>query len=1416
MQLKKRLSLPRAEDKEITTPVKYILKHSLFVLISEMSGSSIKFDKLNRSNYDTWRLQMKAMLVKDGLWQYVSGDLPRPTAAAGVPEWDREDQKALADIVLSVSPSELRHIKNTNTSKAAWDKLESVYRTSGPARKVLLLKSIVTNKMKDGDDPKTHIENFSDNVDKLAEIGIEINKDLLCILLLCNLSPAFETFHRAITTRDDIPDFEALKIKIIEDHESRANLNNDQDKDQGALFAKNVKRGKDNRKFTSNPRFTKVDNNYRCYKCNKQGHYAKHCRSNLKMNQEARQVEVGDAKSSKAKSENIEIALFHSKEIKPKIPQQWCLDSGCTSHMVSNRAIFDQFTKVEKPLNLANRDSTKITGIGNVRITLNKGEGMQTFNLQNVYHVPDLRTNLLSVSKITNQGYKVMFDNQEAKVIDDRGKILMKAERRGDLYFVDEREEARLIEADSWNEPKNDIEVWHRRLGHLNEQTLLKMINEEKAHGFDIKRDGKLPQCDVCASEKATRLPFPKTSPNRTSDLLEIIHTDVCGPMRQKSIAGSKYFVTYIDDKSRWCEIDFLKEKSDVLDSFKNYKNRVERQTGRKIKFIQSDNGKEFCNKNFDDFLKKEGIQRRLTTPYTPEQNGIAERQNRTLVEMARCLLKQGNMPPRFWAEAINTAAYVRNRCSTKALNGETPHKIWTGKTPSIRYMRDFGSKVYVLKKKQQSGKFSSKADVGVMIGYSKESKAYRIWLLEEKKIISSRDVKFFNEPGFNDPYEMFQEHTDQPDSKNESNTEKGEDTTVEVDFDKSVKDVNIEKQSKTLHPRIPEEHKRGRGRPRIHKSGLRGRPRRIFSTGNITNNQNDEDDTYLDSRSDICPQVDDSDDEVFSNLIIGEAPETWEEACSRDDAQEWEKALEDEFISLIKNNTWEIREKPDDKRIVDHKLVLQVKFSDNDEIKRKVRLVAKGFNQRFGEDYMETYSPVVKITSIRVLCALAAAYDLEIHQMDVKTAYLNGELQESVYMKIPKNLKEILNKILQGKQIGTSQEMINDEKLLNIARKWASDLEHGDNKVCLLKKALYGLKQSGVEWHKRLVGELKNLGLTPLPQDQCFFFSNKGDKRLLLTIYVDDILIASNDIGWITKIKGALASKFEVKDLGRAKRCLGIEFNQDLKNHEVKLSQPSYINQLLKRFKMENCKMVSTPIETNSYFPPSSVTEESKTLPYQNLIGALLYLAVSTRPDISFAVSYLSQFNTCYNKTHWKAAKRVLRYLKATQNYGIKYRQNSENLYGMADADWGGDKTDRRSFTGIVYNLSGSPIYWECKKQRTVALSSTEAEYMALTEATKEAKYLQGLLQGLGLTYKNTEVLCDSQSAIKLTQSKIFHSRSKHIDVRHHFVREAVEKGIIKLVFTPSEEMPADVLTKGLSKYKHMNCLSNMGMMIA
>lgn len=456
--------------------------------------------------------------------------------------------------------------------------------------------------------------------------------------------------------------------------------------------------------------------------------------------------------------------------------------------------------------------------------------------------------------------------------------------------------------------------------------------------------------------------------------------------------------------------------------------------------------------------------------------------------------------------------------------------------------------------------------------------------------------------------------------------------------------------------------------------------------------------------------------------------------------------------------------------------------------VRHKVRLVAKGYSQVAGVDFDETFAPVARLTSIRTLLASAAAERYQVHQMDVKTAFLNGHLDETIYMEQPP---------------GTS----------------APGQEH---KVWLLKKSLYGLKQSPRMWNITLDNFFRARGFRRSEADHGVYISGAPNVNYVaVSVWVDDLTIVGHAPD-VARIKAQLSTEFEMTDLGDAHWLLGIEIGRT--DQGFTLSQRAYITAALEQLGLSDCHPVTTPFDLGCQLRkanPDDILLPSTT-PYRSAVGSLIYLVTCTRPDIAVAVSLVSQYLQAPTTAHWSAVKRIYRYLKGTIDYSLHITGASPTggvpcqLSGYSDADYGGDLDTRRSTTGYSFSLGSGAISWSSKRQPTVALSTTEAEYMALCEATREAIWLRLLLRDIGYTQQSATIIYgDNQGSLALARNPVHHSRVKHIDIRHHFVRECLEDHTVDVQYCDTQNMVADVLTKPLPRPKHDMCAFALGVFV-
>jgi hypothetical protein len=436
-----------------------------------------------------------------------------------------------------------------------------------------------------------------------------------------------------------------------------------------------------------------------------------------------------------------------------------------------------------------------------------------------------------------------------------------------------------------------------------------------------------------------------------------------------------------------------------------------------------------------------------------------------------------------------------------------------------------------------------------------------------------------------------------------------------------------------------------------------------------------------------------------------------------------------------------------------------------------------------YGVDFQDTFAPVARLSSIRMVFALAASENWELHQMDVKSAYLNSPIDANVYMRLPP---------------GYTQK----------------------GKVARVKRGLYGLRQSGNLWHKTLSSSFDDLGLTRSAVDHGVFYSHDDNGTTIVCTSTDDFAITGTPTTRILQFKADLGNHFEMSDLGELAWILGIKVERDRDKRTISLSQTAYIDSLVKRFNLVDAPPLSIPIDPNAYLSkdqcPSTPQQidDMKNVPYREAIGSLMYAAIGTRPDITFAVTALSQYLQNPGRPHWEQAKRAIRYLKGSRDWKLVYGSTG-GVEGFSDANWGNDVDDRHSICGYVYTLNGGAITWSSKKQSVVALSSTEAEYIGITHAAKEAVWVCHLLSELyspAILEHPIIVHCDNRSAIELVKNATFHSRTKHIAIRYHYIREAFNDGIITLTHRGTDEMPADMFTKALARVKLSKFTNSIG----
>lgn len=517
-------------------------------------------------------------------------------------------------------------------------------------------------------------------------------------------------------------------------------------------------------------------------------------------------------------------------------------------------------------------------------------------------------------------------------------------------------------------------------------------------------------------------------------------------------------------------------------------------------------------------------------------------------------------------------------------------------------------------------------------------------------------------------------------------------------------------------------------------------------------------------------------------NYVEIDVPETYQEALASENKNSWKKAIDEELEALEKNNTWEYAILPEGKKPITSKWVFKIKRdTDGNVVRYKARLCAKGCQQKAGLDYSDIFSPTTRYDTIRILLAVVAQNDFEFMQFDIKTAFLYGDIDNDIYMTIPEGVK------------------INNES---------------NNTVCKLKKSLYGLKQAPRLWNKKFNHFIQNFGLIQSKIDNCVYYGNLNNTKVILVIYVDDGLIISENMETIECVLDELRRNFEIT-VQTPNYFVGLEIVRDRNEHSVFIHQTNYVKQIIKRFGFDDANPIGIPADPHTNLSSSvDNTLGEDEVPYRQAVGSLLFAAIVSRPDISYAVGAVSRYLSNHTQTHWNAVKRIFQYLKDTPNLGIKYRKTeSLQLIGYSDANFASDVTTRKSITGCALKLCNGPVVWTSQKQNSVSLSTTEAEYIAASQTVKEILWARQLLEDVCETInKPVKLYVDNQSAIRLIRNPEFHKRTKHVDVRYHFVREKVSDGVIEPVYIQSADQLADIFTKALPKQAFSKLRSALG----
>ena len=1102
-----------------------------------------------------------------------------------------------------------------------------------------------------------------------------------------------------------------------------------------------------------------------CSYCGKVGHSVDRCWSKNKQNGRKSNRFGGNKRANYVERDDFddgEYPLAFVVSMECGVPSNnalqgmWAIDSGATHHICNDKSKFQVLDERNHgDLVVANGSTTKILGVGTVneRIMLPNGE-IRDILIENALYVPTVGKNLLSIPQINKSNkFQVVFDGPTMNVVAKTSKkVVATADFIDGLYWL-RASRAPRNEAKAVMAVRANLEsTFHARMGHASNQVLRQLIRDNMVKGAEM--------------------------PSNAQDLT------LCRGCQQGKMVQKPFKVN--QEKRIYGVFEML--HFDICGPME-----VESIGGSKYLLLIVDDAsgslKGFCLRNKSDsedllkkFIVQVGNQFGKTVQFV-RHDGAKEFATNSLKQFyaERGIEQQVTVP---YAHQTNGTA-ERSIRSIVTIGRSMLHHAGLDKS----FWAEAAMTAIYIKNRLPSPKIEAKTPYQVVNKVTPNVKHMRVfgclaYVLTPREKRLKWDPKA--RPGIFMGYEESSKAYRVYDIEGAKVV-----ISRDVNFDEAVIGGTILSQNTNMTDILDRLES-------IDIDNTPDEPRSVaFQYGRKRKSRTDQPD-----ESPSTMPEDDSDNEQprrstrqriapiewwRASANMAEAsdtmePTTYQEAVNGPDQIHWRNAIRDELKSMRLRNVFRATKLPTGQRAIGTKWVFKIKRKADGTIdKYKARLVAKGFKQKFGIDYTETFAPVVKYVTLRMVIALAKSFGWPIDQLDVVTAFLYGLMKELVFILIPEGMEV-----------------------------------DGDFDCLELLKSIYGLKQASRVWNETFDEYVRSIGFQVSEYDPCLYIQCIDNHCILLLVYVDDIIVTGSSFELIADVKSQLKQRFEMTDSGTCKFVLGIELinNED---GSVTLCQRRYIDDILKRFGMEDCKAVASPVDVSVKNVAVDQMTPAIDVPYREAVGALMHLMCATRPDIAFAVGMIARFMETPQDVHWTAVKRIFRYLQGTKSHGIHYKSSGRvDFTCFSDADWAGDVADRKSTSGYVVKLNGGPISWGSKKQSSVSLSTSEAEYIALSLAIQEGKWVHRLLCEIlvatGVPRPAFVIFEDNQSCIKMTKNPVNHGRAKHIDIKYHHIRDEIKSGEVQVEYCSTQLMLADLLTKGLSGPRHQQLTNDLG----
>ncbi|UYV71420.1 hypothetical protein LAZ67_8003120 [Cordylochernes scorpioides] len=1026
----------------------------------------LRIKVFNGENFSLWKFQFRLLLEQQKLLELLEGLEIKPNVVSST----------------AIELKFLQPLMNCTSASQMWQKLLPIHEQKSEFTIGLLWQQFFDARLTSEtiSDYIAKIENISAQI---SQMGGTITEDQKVAKILNTLPSSMRYFVAAWESLDPkAQTLNNLTARLLIE-ETRNQQSGSSKQDEALLHRQARTKPKDTQRS-----FQDAKKNTKCHYCHKIGHWSRECRKRL-ANEKNKSKNLHDSKGS---SSDYGLILCDN-QVEPN--DIWYADSGASCSMTFRREWFKTYTPFtsDHPIHLGDNSTLLAEGMGDIEIQAYVDGGC--------------------LSTSTRRGFNVIIKHDKLQIFMDND-LKAVGVRHDDLYRM-------LFKVTSSSQgyitSENKLQLWHERLAHLPVATLREMATKGLVDGLQPQDlEGEFFFCEGCQLGKAHRKScYP--SDGKNYQLGEFIYADICGPMQTQSLSKYLYFCLFKDYFSGYRHIYFIKNKSDVLDIFKEYATLIYTQTGNKIKVFRTDNALEFKSDNFADLWKRFGIIHEFTAPYVHEQIGRIERDNRTIVEAARSMLNSRNLPGSFWAEACNTATHILNRSATKQTPGTTPYELFFGTKPNVANYKIFGCNAYMHIPKENRKKWDNKSIKLMFLGYENTSKNFRLWDWKTRKIRISKDVTFD---------EKATTHSDRESTK-----------PKEIIF--QINSAPDESPVATANIPVQE-------MPPV--SDISSHP--MITRSKVSNSQ--------------C------------NFALADEPSYYIDAITSSDSERWKLAMDEEIDALNKNKTWTLERLADGRKPIGCKWVYKIKTESDGTIQRfKARLVAKGYSQIKNVDYFDTFSPVVRYDSLRILLSHAASERMFFKQFDVKTAFLNGELEELVYLEQPEGYKR------------------------------------DDNSCYRLHKSLYGLKQSSRNWNKKFTNFLNSHNFKTSDADPCIFIGTHNDSNVILALYVDDGIILSKDKEAIAIIMDELEHAFDITS-GSVNFFVGLQIEQSEDRASIFIHQSSYIHKILSKFNMADCISASVPMDpsvilTKQDCPTPEQKEKMPKFPFREAVGSLI-----------------------------------------------------------------------------------------------------------------------------------------------------------------------------------------------------------------